>query len=450
MSSDQPGGTGSHERERAAGDDVAPSAADEQAAAGARGEHAAESQSAAGSGRARARGRGVGRGVALFLVLMLPVWLVVGIWLGGHPRALPGFLRSGFEEDHQTEVTAEAINMIAHDYYRPLKKSELASASIAGVVASLDDPFSEYLSPSEFHNFALRGQFSGIGVEVTAKPLGLRIVRVFNASPAERAGLQRGETIVAVGGRSLKGVPAQTARSLIVGAPGTNVNVSVQDGAHRRTVTITRETIFEPAVASEVRTYHGKKIGVVALATFSAGVHGELREAVDHVLAQGAQGIVLDLRHNGGGLVSEARLVASIFVPQGEIVAMRARTQASLTLYAAGDAIPSSIPVAVLVDRDTASAAEIVTGALQDHHRAVVVGTHTFGKGVFQELEPLSNGGALDITVGEYFTPNGRNLGGGGVKEGAGIRPEVALGDGVVDTEAGLLAAVRNVAERVS
>ena len=134
---------------------------------------------------------------------------------------------------------------------------------------------------------------------------------------------------------------------------------------------------------------------------------------------------MLDLRANGGGLVEEARLIASIFIAQGTIVSTRGRTQPSQTITATGDAISPTIPMVVLVDHNTASASEIVTAALQDHHRATVVGTHTFGKGVFQEEEPLSNGGALDITVGEYFTPNGRNLGGGGVKQGAGITPEV-------------------------
>ena len=135
---------------------------------------------------------------------------------------------------------------------------------------------------------------------------------------------------------------------------------------------------------------------------------------------------MLDLRHNGGGLVEEARLVASIFLADGPIVTTRGRTQPTITLTAAGDAISPAIPVVVLVDRGTASAAEIVAGALQDRHRATIVGTHTFGKGVFQEVRPLSNGGALDITVGEYFLPSGRNLGGGGIKQGAGITPDVA------------------------
>jgi carboxyl-terminal processing protease len=131
------------------------------------------------------------------------------------------------------------------------------------------------------------------------------------------------------------------------------------------------------------------------------------------------------------------------------VVTTRGRVQPTQVLRAEGDAIPSSIPMVVLVDRNTASAAEILTGALQDHHSATVVGTHTFGKGVFQEEQPLANGGALDITVGEYFTPNGHNLGGGGVREGAGLVPEVKLASSVVDTPHGLAAALQTLAAKI-
>ena len=146
--------------------------------------------------------------------------------------------------------------------------------------------------------------------------------------------------------------------------------------------------------------------------------------------------------------MEEAQLIASNFIAKGTIVSTRGRTQPSQTLTATGDAIPGSIPMVVLVDRNTASAAEIVTAALQDHHRARVVGTHTFGKGVFQEEQPLANGGALDITVGQYFTPDGRNLGGSGVKQGAGIAPEVKIARGV-DTEHGLSIALSTLAAKV-
>jgi carboxyl-terminal processing protease len=388
------------------------------------------------------------------LALLLPLLLVAGLWLGGHPEHLPGFLRSAFVADHQTRVVDEAIQRVAHDYYRAIPTGKLSNASISGLVASLGDRFSHYLTPSEYREFNSPPHFTGIGVQVGPRPRGLLITRVFDATPAARAGLKVGELIVGVGTRKLAGLSADAATALIKGLPGTDVSLQVQAPPARpaarrttRTVKITRATISEPVVASVTRLEHHVKLGVVALATFSPGAHGEVREAVEHELHAGARGIVLDLRSNGGGLVEEAQLIASIFIPKGVIVSTRGRTQPSQTLLATGGAIPASIPVVVLVDANTASAAEIVTAALQDHHRASVVGTHTFGKGVFQEEQALSNGGALDITVGEYFTPSGRNLGGGGVKQGAGITPEVLVRKGV-DSEHGLSVALAALAAK--
>ena len=151
--------------------------------------------------------------------------------------------------------------------------------------------------------------------------------------------------------------------------------------------------------------------------------------AVHKLLREGADGIVLDLRDNGGGLLNEAVLISSIFIPEGKIVSTKGRSRPEHVYEATGGAIPAKVPVAVLVNRQSASASEIVTGALQDRKRATVVGTRTFGKGVFQEIEQLSNGGALDITVGEYFLPSGRNIGGGGVAKGDGIAPDVKAVD---------------------
>jgi carboxyl-terminal processing protease len=144
---------------------------------------------------------------------------------------------------------------------------------------------------------------------------------------------------------------------------------------------------------------------------------------------RGAKGIVFDLRGNGGGLVDEAQKIASMFLPDGTIVTTKGRAVQTKTLYASGPVLADKLPTVVLVDGGTASAAEIVAGALQDRKRATIVGVKTFGKGVFQEIMPLSNGGALDITVGQYFLPSGRNLGGAGVKQGSGIKPDVVARD---------------------
>jgi carboxyl-terminal processing protease len=386
------------------------------------------------------------------LAVALPIFLILGIYLGGHPEDLPGFARSALVADHETRAVNEAINRIASDYYRPVAKGRLTNASVAGAVSSLGDRFSHYLSPREYREFNQPPSFTGIGVSVATAHRGLRVARVFDGSPAARAGLREGDVILEVNARKLAGVSAAQAIALIKGRPGTEVELGVEQQRKGRTAVsslrLTRATISQPVVASATRKLRGKQLGIVELATFTPGAHGEVREGVERELRAHARGIVLDLRSNGGGLVEEARLIASIFIDKGTIVSTRGRTQPSETLTATGGAISPSLPIVVLVDSNTASAAEIVTAALQDHHRATVVGTHTFGKGVFQQEEPLSNGGALDITVGEYFTPNGRNLGGGGVKQGAGITPEVLVRHGV-DSNHGLDVALDALAAKV-
>jgi carboxyl-terminal processing protease len=376
------------------------------------------------------------------MALLLPVLLVAGIWLGGHPDHLPGFAQDLLIADHDTRSINEAIDRVARDYYRPVSRSALASSSIAGMLASLHDPYSSYLAPSALRDFDRPGSFTGIGIVIKPALAGLEVVRVFDSSPAQRAGLKIGELIVAVDGRSLRGLSSNTSTNLIKGRPGTDVRLTLRRSrGPERSVTVTRATISEPVVASALRLWHGMKLGWAYLATFSEGAHAQLRQAIDELLHKGARGLVLDLRANGGGLVSEAQAVASTFIRYGTIVTTRGRAQPTVVLRATGGAISSSTPLVVLVDHDTASASEIVTAALQDHHRATVVGAHTYGKGVFQELEPLAGGGAIKLTVGEYFTPNGRNLGGSGVTEGAGITPEVTVAHGV-DGEHGLQVAL--------
>jgi carboxyl-terminal processing protease len=260
----------------------------------------------------------------------------------------------------------------------------------------------------------------------------------------------RGDLIVAVGSATLANRSPDFGSRLIQGRAGTPVTLTIRRGKTRRVLRIIRADLVIPVASGSIVTSHGHKIGDVELTSFTQGSGAELRRQVQKVLASGAQALILDLRENGGGLLEEAVNVASIFIPDGTVVSTDGRSQPRQVYVAKGNAIAARIPMVVLVDRGTASAAEIVTGALKDRGRAQVVGTHTYGKGVFQEIEPLPNGGALDITVGEYFTPNGTNLGGGGVREGAGIPPNVYAADNPRTTaDEALQTAERTVAAEV-
>jgi carboxyl-terminal processing protease len=386
------------------------------------------------------------------LVLAGVLVLLIGILLGGHPSWLPSPLRSAFVSQNDDPLVNKVLNMLQTDYYRPLNRNQLINKGLAGMVASLDDPYSHYYDPTNYQGFLNEDNphLSGIGVDVQAESRGLLVDDVFPGSPAAKAGLQRGDVIVAVGPTSLASRSANFGSQLIKGRAGTRVTLTILQGKQRHPVTLVRADIVVPVAAGQIVTYHGVKLGAVTLTQFVDGAGAELRTQVEKVLHQGAKGLILDLRDNPGGLLNEAVNVASIFIPDGTIVSTRGRAQPTEVYVARGGAIPTSIPVVVLVNRDTASAAEIVTGALKDRGRAKVVGTNTYGKGVFQEIEPLPNGGALDFTVGEYFTPNGTNLGGGGVKEGKGIPPNVyaALAPGA-KTDTQFTAAERTVAAEV-
>ncbi len=380
--------------------------------------------------------------------------LLAGIWLGGHPSWLPSPLRNAFVDDKQGAFVQGVLNQLTRDYYRPLNRNALVNTGLSAAVASLDDPYSHYYAPTEYRAFLNQSNphLSGIGIDVVPAggAKGLQVVDVFPGSPAARAGLARGDVIVEVGKVSLANRSADFSSRLIKGAPGTKVTLTILRGGRTRTVTITRANLVIPVASGTVLTYHGVKVGDVALTSFTDGSGAELRTQVQKVMAAGARALVLDLRENGGGLLNEAVNVASIFIPDGTIVKTKGRTQPTQVYLAEGNAIAATIPMVVLVDQGTASAAEIVTAALQDRHRALVVGTRTYGKGVFQEIQPLSNGGALDITVGEYDTPSGRNLGGGGVRRGAGVIPNVrAASNPNSATDSALLVAERTVVAEV-
>jgi len=353
-------------------------------------------------------------------VALLLLALTAGIWLGGHPDRLPGPVRDALVQKDVATV-GEALGILQRRYFREPDQGKVSEAALKAAVESLDDQYSAYIAPKELQAFndTTRARFEGIGVEIKKVDEGLKVVRVYPGSPARKAGMRAGDVIVVAADKSLAGLSTQAASQLIRGPKGTHVELIIVRGKDRLTKKVGRDEVKIPVVAAHYDP--ALKVGVVRLATFSEGGHGQLISAIDRLRKRGAKGLVLDLRSNPGGLVSEAQLISSLFLKGGPIVTTRGRAVRTRTLNAGDDPRYPKMPLVVLVDRNSASASEIVTGALQDRGRAKVLGTRTYGKGVFQEIIDLHSGGALDITVGQYYTPKGRNLGGAGVSKGENV-----------------------------
>jgi carboxyl-terminal processing protease len=356
--------------------------------------------------------------------------LCAGLWLGGHPNELPLPLRNLFV-DESTTLSGEAAETIEDSYFRPVSRGELSDASLRGMVATLrrryKDRYSHYFDPEQAQAFdeETQGRFAGIGLSVVEAKRGLKVADVFKHSPAVRAGIKAGDVIVSVDGESIAGQPADLSTAKIKGPAGTKVRLGVRQAStgQVRRLTVKRAEITEPVVEWRQRRIGGLALGYVRLIRFSAGAHGRLRHAVKALIGRGSRGIVLDLRRNPGGLLPEAILTASVFLAKGQkVVTTASRSEGRHVYRATGDPLPRR-PMVVLIDHDTASAAEILASALADHGFARVVGTRSFGKGVFQHVIGLSNGGELDLTVGRYFTANGVSL------APKGIRPDVRAHD---------------------
>ena len=329
--------------------------------------------------------------------------------------------------DGDQDPTAEAIDVIEADYFHPVNPDELETSSIRGLVQELkkryDDRFSHYFTPEEYDRFKQGASFSGVGMGVNEVKRGLRVTTVYKRTPAKEAGIAPGDVITEVNGRPIAGEDAEAVTARIRGPEGTTVTLTVvSPGEKPRELTLTRREVDIPQVTGRIEKVNGTKVGYVRLAGFFEGAHAELRRQVERLYDRGAEAVVLDLRGNGGGLLTEAILVSSIFVEDGVIVSTRGRTQRDRTFEAVGDALAPR-PMVVLINGDTASASEIVTAALEQAGIAEVVGTTSYGKGTFQEVIPLDNGGALDLTVGEYLTRDGTSI------NGTGIQPQVRAKD---------------------
>ena len=384
-------------------------------------------------------------------VLATILVLLIGIWLGGHPNVLPAPLRARVFEARRSDIaTEQALNILTSRYFRPLGRAKLVDLALSGMVAGLDDPYSHYLDPSAYQaRSEPEAPRIGIGIDIEPEANGLRITGVVEGSPAARAGLERGDLIVKVGSTPLANSGDDHGLDLIRGPEGTTVTLTIKRGGAEHAISVVRAKVVVPVASSRILTHDGVRIGYLRLTGFSEGAGDKLRAEVKAALRGHARALILDLRGNGGGLIDQAINVASIFLTHGTIMSAEERGQPPRVYTARGDAIAPDTPLVVLVDRGTASSAEIVTAALQDHRRAKVVGTRTYGKGVFQQTLRLVNGGALDITIGQFFTPNGHNLG-DGVHQGTGIEPNIKTPeDSHASTDEALAIAERTVVAEV-
>lgn len=356
--------------------------------------------------------------------------VVTGV-VGGQQRRSPARV-GGVLDEAADRITARAA--------RPVERKALERAAVEGMLRALGDRWSTYYGASEYASFqaALDGHYSGVGLWLRAAPTGgVTVGSVQAGSPAARAGLRAGDVIEAVGAQPVRAAAVVRVAALLRGRAHSTVHVVVRRDGTTHHLRLTRATFTTDDVVVE---HLRGNIARIQIHAFTRGVGRDVRQALATGTRRHAGGIVLDLRDDPGGLLDEAVEVASGFLDGGPVVSYERRGSAARTLDAApgGDV---TAPLVVLVNGATASAAEVVTAALQDRNRAVVVGARTFGKGSVQEPSRLSDGSALELTVGRYRTPAGRSL------EGVGVEPDVTVPAAVAERRAievltGLVAAL--------
>ena len=326
----------------------------------------------------------------------------------------------------QLDLFGDIFERIRAQYVEPVETDKLVEAAINGMLTSLD-PHSSYLSAKDFEDMQVqtKGEFGGLGIEVTQEEGFVKVISPMDGTPAADAGIQAGDYITHVNGESISGLMLDQAVDLMRGPVGSEIIITVvrKGTPEPFDVSIIRDTIKLTAVKGRVV---GNAV-VLRVTTFNdqttPGLKTELQKGIDELGgAENLEGVVIDLRNNPGGLLNEAISVSDAFLETGEIVSTRGRNPQDDERFNAqpGDLIAGK-PIVILINGGSASASEIVTGALQDHRRAIVVGTKSFGKGSVQQLIPLKGDGAMRLTTARYYTPSGRSI------QALGISPDIVV-----------------------
>ena len=324
----------------------------------------------------------------------------------------------------QLDLLVDVRHELTRNYVDKPDTEAMTNAAVEAMVESLDDPYTNYLKPDQLDRFnkSMQGEFSGIGAQVDMSQDRLRIVTPLEDSPAWEAGVMAGDIVLQINGESTLDLSLQEAVDKLTGEPGTDVTIRVRhESGEEETITITRAVIDVQTVRGFRRGADGAEqymldpdsdIAYIRVTQFSRKTAGEMRQALNTLQGEGINGLILDLRFNPGGVLEGAVAVSNMFLEKGKrIVSVEGRTVPEKVHRAKARTIMPQLPIVVLANEASASAAEIVTGALKDNDRAFVVGTRTFGKGSVQELRMLeSNQGALKITNAHYYLPSGRNI----------------------------------------
>ncbi|WP_396594648.1 S41 family peptidase [Brevundimonas sp. R86498] len=322
------------------------------------------------------------------------------------------------------QLFGDVLGVVEQAYVVPVDNQKLIEAALAGMMTALD-PHSNYLAPDGFADLQERtsGEYSGVGLTITAEGGLVKVISPMDDSPSSRAGVQAGDVISAIDGQNASGLTVSDVSEKLRGAMGTSVTVTfLRDGEEPRDVVLTREVIKVQSVTGRAEG----EFGYLRISTFNENTGRELNEAIARIRADNpaVKGFVLDLRNNGGGLLTAAIDVSDAFLERGEIVSQRGRKPDQIERYAArpGD-LTGGLPLVVLINYGSASASEIVAGALKDQERATLVGLTSFGKGSVQTVIPLGGGrdGALSITTARYYTPSGSSI------QKIGIEPDLEV-----------------------
>jgi carboxyl-terminal processing protease len=357
--------------------------------------------------------------------------------------------KSDADSYRQLNLFAEVFERVRSDYVEEVSDEQLVEAAINGMLSSLD-PHSSYLNAKSFKDMQVqtRGEFGGLGIEVTMENGVVKVVSPIDDTPAAKAGLKPNDLITALDGESIVGLTLPEAVEKMRGPVNSTIKLTIRrEGRDPFDVVLTRAVVKIQSVKSHLE---GDNIGYIRITSFSEHTDTGLANAVKNLKQQAGNkliGYVIDLRNNPGGLLDQAIAVSDAFFEGGEIVSTRGRRPDDARHYNAkpGD-IANGLPIVVLINGGSASASEIVAGALQDHHRAILLGTRTFGKGSVQTIIPLPGHGAISLTTARYYTPSSRSIQGKGIEPDIVVEPakieKIATGE--IRHEADLRGALKN------